>query len=204
MPFNCRFQVEGIFEEDTMFPMLILAAALATGPGPDTPMTQDEAVQLAKQTVQDKLKGKRDPLSVSSVQAMDWSDSSLGCPKPGMMYAQMIVPGFKVVIQSGDAFYPVHVGGGHAVLCMPPRTAKRDKDAVSRANQIFTAREKLAAQLNVSVDQIQVVRPGEMKNTVCKPEVKKHIRLAYQSKYFAYDPQSQKIVELQCAPVKSR
>ncbi len=33
----------------------------------------------------------------------DWPDSSLGCPQPDMLYAQVITPGYLVVVEvSGE------------------------------------------------------------------------------------------------------
>jgi len=47
-------------------------------------------------------------VQVVSVEAVDWSDSSLGCPKAGMMYAQVITPGHKIVLESGGRSYEFH------------------------------------------------------------------------------------------------
>ena len=59
-------------------------------------------------------------LEVVSVTAMIWSDASLGCPQPSMMYAQLITPGYLVVVQgSGETEYKVHTNenGSSAVVC---------------------------------------------------------------------------------------
>ena len=39
---------------------------------------------------------KRTELEVLSAEAVTWSDGSLGCPQPGMMYTQALVPGFRI------------------------------------------------------------------------------------------------------------
>jgi hypothetical protein len=31
-----------------------------------------------------------------------WSDSSLGCPQPGMYYTQALVPGWQVILRAGE------------------------------------------------------------------------------------------------------
>jgi|GEM_PF-913716 len=38
-------------------------------------------------------------------QMVIWSDGSLGCPQPEMMYTQALVPGYWVVLQVGDKEY---------------------------------------------------------------------------------------------------
>lgn len=58
-------------------------------------------------------------LRVVSVEEVEWPDSSLGCPQPGMMYAQVITPGFRVVVEStsGETF-DVHLSqSGGGVVC---------------------------------------------------------------------------------------
>ena len=44
---------------------------------------------------------KRADLKVLSAEAVTWSDGSLGCPEPGMMYTQALVPGYRVQIRGG-------------------------------------------------------------------------------------------------------
>lgn len=40
-----------------------------------------------------------------------WSDSSLGCPQPGMAYIQVPEDGLLIRLQVGDQIYPYHSGG---------------------------------------------------------------------------------------------
>jgi hypothetical protein len=57
-------------------------------------------------------------LKVLSAQAVTWSDGSLGCPAPGMMYTQALVPGFRVRIEAGGRLLDYHAGArGGLVLC---------------------------------------------------------------------------------------
>jgi hypothetical protein len=37
-------------------------------------------------------------VTVVSYEPVEWSDTSLGCPKEGEFYAQVITPGFKVIL----------------------------------------------------------------------------------------------------------
>ncbi|NOX75997.1 MAG: hypothetical protein GXP17_05160 [Gammaproteobacteria bacterium] len=54
-----------------------------------------------------------------SANAVQWPNSSLGCPRPGMMYTQVLTPGYRVTLM--DSFtgkeYVVHVGPGRALVC---------------------------------------------------------------------------------------
>ena len=51
-----------------------------------------------------------DPASISlvSVEPVEWSDASLGCPQPDMMYAQMLTPGYRIVLSAGDEKIEYH------------------------------------------------------------------------------------------------
>jgi hypothetical protein len=81
---------------------------------------QDDALTLAKHTLLQHLAAKRlaaEQLRVISIEAVQWPDSSLGCPRPGMAYAQVITPGYRIQLELDGEFYPVHVAGRHAVVC---------------------------------------------------------------------------------------
>ena len=59
-----------------------------------------------------------DQITVVHSQAVEWNDSSLGCPQPGMMYLQVITPGFRVVLAAQDQLYNYHTGHrGSFILC---------------------------------------------------------------------------------------
>ncbi|MDW8325617.1 MAG: hypothetical protein RMK99_03535 [Anaerolineales bacterium] len=55
-------------------------------------------------------------------EAIVWNDGSLGCPQPGMMYTQALVPGYWVVIRAGDAEFDYRAAeSGYFILCEPKR-----------------------------------------------------------------------------------
>ena len=51
-----------------------------------------------------------DEINVVSTEEMEWSDTSLGCPEPDGMYAQMITPGYLIVLETGGESYKYHTG----------------------------------------------------------------------------------------------
>ncbi|MFT3953200.1 MAG: hypothetical protein QM722_01965 [Piscinibacter sp.] len=51
-----------------------------------------------------------DQVKLESSQAVTWRDSSLGCPQPGMSYAQVLVPGWQVRLRAGDKLIDYHLG----------------------------------------------------------------------------------------------
>jgi hypothetical protein len=51
----------------------------------------------------------------------DWPDSSIGCPQPGMAYAQIITPGYILTLDTDDFLAEVQVhsdlDGQHTAIC---------------------------------------------------------------------------------------
>ncbi|MEM7129952.1 MAG: hypothetical protein AAF702_26720 [Chloroflexota bacterium] len=64
--------------------------------------------QRAQEDLAAELGVAVDEVSVTAVEAMDWPDSSLGCPEEGMMYAQVITSGYRFTLQAGETEYKYH------------------------------------------------------------------------------------------------
>lgn len=57
-------------------------------------------------------------VAVEHVEPAEWPDASLGCPQPGLMYAQVVTPGFLVELEAGGEEIVVHTDAGQrVVLC---------------------------------------------------------------------------------------
>ena len=57
-------------------------------------------------------------LVIVRAEAVVWNDGSLGCPEPGMEYAQALINGFWVVISGAGQTYDFRVGrDGNFRLC---------------------------------------------------------------------------------------
>jgi hypothetical protein len=77
-----------------------------------------EPVQLALETAADRLGVSVDELTIETVEPMDWPDTSLGCPKEGQFYAQVITPGYLVLVSAGDTKVEYHTNeSDHVVFC---------------------------------------------------------------------------------------
>ncbi len=54
------------------------------------------------------------------VERVIWPDTSLGCPEPGKVYAQVLVPGYRIIAEVGGRKVEVHTDlKGRAVICGP-------------------------------------------------------------------------------------
>jgi hypothetical protein len=64
----------------------------------------------------------RASIEVLSAESVTWSDGSLGCPEPGMLYTQALVPGYRVVLRAGTTQLHYHSGrSGTPAYCPPER-----------------------------------------------------------------------------------
>lgn len=72
-------------------------------------LPDDAAMEGVISQVMDQLAAQTgltpEEMTVVSAEAVEWSDSSLGCPDPATMYMQVIIPGYRVVIEgNGETF----------------------------------------------------------------------------------------------------
>jgi hypothetical protein len=90
----------------------------STLPAPSRPADADASVRAAINDLAARLKIAPDNVQVVSVQAMDWPDTSLGCPQPGMFYAQVITLGYRIVLSAEGNQVQYHADKkGRIVTC---------------------------------------------------------------------------------------
>jgi hypothetical protein len=88
-------------------------AALTAGPA------DSEVVSQAKSDLAKRIGVAVGEIKTRSVEEVNWPDASLGCPEPDMMYAQVVTPGQRIVLEAGDQMYEYHSGGANVVFCPP-------------------------------------------------------------------------------------
>jgi hypothetical protein len=75
---------------------------------------------LARADLAQRLGVAAADISVVSVTARDFSDTSLGVPQPGQVYAQVITPGYVLVLAVHGQEYTYHGSGARIVLATVP------------------------------------------------------------------------------------
>jgi hypothetical protein len=75
-----------------------------------------QPVQIALEAAADRLGVSVDELTIESVEPMDWPDTSLGCPKEGQFYAQVITPGYLVLVSANDTTVEYHTDEASSVV----------------------------------------------------------------------------------------
>jgi hypothetical protein len=59
-----------------------------------------------------------DQIKLVSMETVEWSDTSLGCPQEGFMYAQVITPGYLLILEVQGQQYTYHTDQNtNIILC---------------------------------------------------------------------------------------
>jgi hypothetical protein len=70
------------------------------------------AIQTVVRDLSERAGADPDQIALIGAEYVDWPDSSLGNPQPGMAYLQVITPGFKIVLEYDGAHYIYHTDTG--------------------------------------------------------------------------------------------
>ena len=94
-----------------------------------TPVTGEVPTLILTAIVQElaaRTETAPEEIGVTRDQAVVWSDGSLGCPQPGVMYTQALVDGYWVELEVDGRIYDYRAARtGHFILCengRPPPT----------------------------------------------------------------------------------
>jgi hypothetical protein len=60
-----------------------------------------------------------DQVAVASAEKVTWTDGALGCPQPGRMYTQSLVPGYRVFMRAGERTLLYHTSETDQVVQCP-------------------------------------------------------------------------------------
>jgi ADP-ribose pyrophosphatase YjhB (NUDIX family) len=97
---------------------------------------EERALEAARRTLAEQTGVPADEVRLVSIAETEWPDASLGCPRPGMMYAQVITPGYLVTLEAEGRTHEVHTDrNGRAVICKDGASADRADDEVVRVTR---------------------------------------------------------------------
>ncbi len=135
---------------------------------PEQPVSSGGGVgeQLLSRVAQ-KLGVAATELTVVSAEEVEWSDASLGCPEPGMFYAQVITPGWRVIYKdAGGKEIDIRTNGALSffVICTtgadgaPVPAADKAVEAVKEAALQAAATWSGIEAKQLTVDQVEPVQ----------------------------------------------
>ncbi len=93
------------------------------------PPELDRIVQAARDDAAKRSGLAPAQLQLVSAESVTWADGSLGCPRPGMLYTQALVPGYRVKLKVGNEVLDYHAAErGGLVLCPPGQSQEPAPD----------------------------------------------------------------------------
>jgi hypothetical protein len=75
---------------------------------------------------------RREQLVIVRAEAVVWNDGSLGCPEPGMEYAQALINGYWVLIKAAGQTFDFRVGGGGSFRVCPQGRGRPPRQSNAR------------------------------------------------------------------------
>lgn len=78
--------------------------------------TPQELILQAKGQLAKKLSIDVEAIILFNVNAIEWSDASLGCPQAGMTYAQVITPGYQILLEANGQVFTFHTDETNQVI----------------------------------------------------------------------------------------
>lgn len=76
----------------------------------------EEALTAALDDLSQQSGVPLDQISLVSIEARQWSDASLDCPQEGFMYAQVITPGYLIILEAAGTEYRYHTDQATTVI----------------------------------------------------------------------------------------
>lgn len=83
-------------------------------------MSYQDQIDAAKADFVSRFDKPDDQFEVWEAVAVDWASGAIGCPMKEMNYTMALLPGFKIVIKSGETLYQYNARQGAAPFFCPP------------------------------------------------------------------------------------
>ena len=154
----------------------LFAAMIVLGSGAAEDVARDRAVATARAALAEGQGLKLEQVVVDNASLREWPDASLGCPEKGKLYAQVVTPGYRVLLRVGKTLHVVHVAGPSAVVCgralaaapVQPEPARIRPSSSLRSRiprpeeLVRQAREDLARRLSIAPGEVSLVKFKEV------------------------------------------
>jgi hypothetical protein len=78
-------------------------------------------IEKAKEDLAQRLTISINEIILLETTSVVWPDASLGCPQPGMTYAQMLTPGYLILVEASGKIYEYHANKAtYVIFCENP------------------------------------------------------------------------------------
>lgn len=81
----------------------------------------ENLIEKAREDLAQRLSIATKEISLVESREVVWPDASLGCPQPGMAYAEVLTPGYLILLEANNKEYEYHASRGtEIVYCENP------------------------------------------------------------------------------------
>lgn len=89
---------------------------------PTSPTGLDALVEKAKEDLTKRLSITEAEINIVDARDVVWPNSSLGCPQPDMVYADVLTSGYLIILQANNQDYEYHAGklSSEIIFCENP------------------------------------------------------------------------------------
>jgi hypothetical protein len=70
----------------------------------------ENLIEKAKNNLAQRLSVSISEINLVDAKAVTWPNASLGCPQEGMFYAEVLTPGYLILLSTGGMEYEYHAG----------------------------------------------------------------------------------------------
>ena len=90
-------------------------------PSPSTSSGLESLIEKAKEDLAQRLPVSANEINLVEATSVTWPDSSLGCPQEGMVYTQVLTPGYLILLEHGGNTYEYHASSrDYVTTCENP------------------------------------------------------------------------------------
>ena len=107
----------GATPRSTSSPVRADVPARLTPTAKASPASPESLVALATADASRRTGAAPGDVRIARIEAREWPDRSLGCPRPGMGYAQAITPGYLIVAEAAGQQLEYHTDHAQVMLC---------------------------------------------------------------------------------------
>ncbi len=80
---------------------------------------EDRVIAEAKKRLASALGVSQEQIVLKYSEHVSWPDASLGCPEKGRVYAQVVTPGYRLVLSDGTTDFECHTDEQRRVVLCP-------------------------------------------------------------------------------------
>ena len=109
-------------DDETTTTTTTVASVTSTTGGGDIDPGLSPVIPVAVADLAERLGLSESEIEVTAAYLVTWPDASLGCPEPGMQYAQVVTDGAVIELKADEMTYSYHMGGSRyrPFLCETP------------------------------------------------------------------------------------